>query len=49
MKTQTVTFSKSLTILKCCFAAALIALTINIIGNVGIHQFIINIMDWNTI
>lgn len=49
MKTQTITFSKSATILKCCFIAMCIALVITACSKVTPQEFLQNIMDWDSI
>lgn len=49
MKTQTITFSKNVTIAKCCIAAVSIALLISIADRIDMHQFVLNILDWDTI
>jgi hypothetical protein len=49
MKSQTITFSKSRTIFKCCLAATLIAITVSMAGKIDVQQFIRNILDWDCI
>jgi len=49
MKTQTIRLSKTETIIKCCIAAVSIALLIHLIGKADMHQFVINILDWDSI
>jgi hypothetical protein len=49
MKTQRITFSKTEAIIKCCIAATIIALLVSLTGKIDLHQFMMNIMDWDTI
>jgi len=53
MKTQTqnrtVTFSKTATILKCCAIAFIIACAISLAGKISLHEFINNILEWDSI
>ena len=49
MKTQTLTFSKTSAILKCCLVALSIACIISAAGKVNAHEFMQNIMDWDCI
>jgi hypothetical protein len=52
MKTQThqvITFSKTATILKCCAIAFIIACAISLAGKVSLHEFVSNILEWDSI
>jgi hypothetical protein len=49
MKTAEITFSKTETIFKCCLAAASIAVAIYLVGNIDMHQFMLNILEWDSI
>jgi len=49
MKAQILTFSKTSAILKCCLIAFCIACIISTVGKVSLHEFIQNIMDWESI
>ncbi|MCW3101915.1 MAG: hypothetical protein JWO09_355 [Bacteroidetes bacterium] len=53
MKTQTqqqvVTFSKTAAILKCCAIAFIIACAISLAGKISLHDFINNILEWDSI
>ena len=49
MKTQTLTLSKTATIIKCCAITATIAFVVCIAGKVNFHQFINNLLDWQII
>ena len=41
-----ITFSKTRTIINCCIVTLVIAATISLIGKIDIHQFWMNIKDW---
>lgn len=55
MKTQiqtqagTITFSKTSTILKCCAIAFIIACVISLAGKISLHEFMMNLLDWESI
>jgi hypothetical protein len=49
MKTETITLSKTKTLIHCCIVSVLIAATISVFGNISIHEFIQNILDWDSI
>jgi hypothetical protein len=46
---NTITFSKTATIVKCCAIAFLIACIISLAGKVSLHEFVNNILDWDSI
>jgi hypothetical protein len=49
MKTETITLSKTETIIKCCITAAIISFAVIIIGKTDMHQFALNVLDWDSI
>lgn len=51
MKTeaQIITYSKAIAIVKCCIAALLIACAMSMPGKIDLHQFIQNLLEWDSI
>lgn len=53
METQTqsraITFSKTSTILKCCAIAFIIGCIISLTDRISLHEFMLNILDWDSI
>lgn len=49
MKAQILTFSKTSVIIKCCLIAFCIACIISALSTVNLHEFMQNIMDWESI
>ncbi|MDF2436344.1 MAG: hypothetical protein K0Q95_720 [Bacteroidota bacterium] len=51
MKAYAQIFSNSytITIIKCCIAAVLLALAISMPGKVDVNEFVQNILDWESI
>lgn len=49
MKTHVITFSKTNMIIKCCVITVAIACAICAASKVDAHQFIQNILDWDSI
>jgi hypothetical protein len=46
---QIITYSKLITIIKCCIAALLIALAVSTEGKIDLQEFIQNILEWESI
>jgi hypothetical protein len=50
METQSITqTSKTKTILMCCLITFVIAVTVSTAGKINVHDFIMNILDWQSI
>ena len=50
METQTITrISKTRTIILCCFITLMISITVSFAGKANIHDFVNNILAWDTI
>jgi hypothetical protein len=43
---QVFTYSYTITVIKCCLAALLLAFAVSMPGKIDIQEFIQNILDW---